>query len=99
MNIKGLIGYNAFCTANNICGALRLYKAGVREMEDIVNGIRQMNFIGLDDLLFAKDLINALIDNIDKQEELVEAFFMNYLEGVPELQAIDIAISQVKSKL
>ena len=96
MNIKGLIGYNVFETANNICAAIRLYEEGIREMEDIINGVHQMHFQGVKDALFAHKLFDYLLDHEDAQEGFIELFMEYYLKCANALAAFDATVNKIK---
>ena len=98
MNIKGLLGYNAFQTAENVCGAIRLYNLGVREMPDIVHGIHTMHFLDIEDVPFAQTLFQYLTNWQEVQEDLLELFFENYLSGVSPMQALSLATNTIQEK-
>lgn len=89
METKALVGYNVLQTAENLCGAIILYKAGVREMEDIINGVHQMHFIDIGEPMFIMGLIKALVETPQEKHELfVKAFTENFLEFEDELEAL-----------
>lgn len=96
MNIKGLIGYNVFETANNICAAIRLFEEGVREIEDIINGVHLMHFQGVKDALFAHKLFDYLLDHEDAQEVFIEMFMENFLKCENALAAFDATVNKTK---
>lgn len=96
MNIKGLIGYNVFETADHICAALRLYEEGIREMEDIINGVHQMHFRGVKDALFAHKLFTYLLEHEEMQEGFIELFMEHYLEYENAMAAFDATVNKIK---
>lgn len=99
MNVKGLIGFNAFETADNVCGAIRLYNEGLREMQDLVNGVHQMHFIGIKDEVFASRIFNKLLemqDSQEAQEAFLELFFEHFMECDYALQAYELTVNKIK---
>lgn len=96
MNIKGLIGYNVFETADHVCAALRLYEEGIREMEDIINGVHQMHFLGVKDALFAHKLFTYLLEHEEMQESFIELFMEHYLKYGDAMAAFDASVNQIK---
>jgi hypothetical protein len=96
MNIKGLIGYNVFETANNICAAIRLFEEGIREMEDIINGVHLMHFQGVKNAMFAHKLFTYLLEHEDMQEGFIELFMEHYLEYEDAMAAFDATVNQIK---
>ena len=96
MNIKGLIGYNVFETANNICAAIRLFEEGIREMEDIINGVHLMHFQGVKDVLFAHKLFDYLLDHEDSQEGFIEMFMEHYFKYNNAVAAFDSTVYKIK---
>lgn len=95
MNVKGLIGYNAFQTAENVCGAIRLYNLGMRELKDIIEGIHTMHFLDIDDVPFAQTLFQYLTNWQEPQEGLLEMFFKNFTEGMSPMQALSTAVNLI----
>jgi hypothetical protein len=98
MNVKGLIGYNVFETANNVCSAIRLYKEGIRTMEDIINGVHQMHFIGIDNTTFASRIFNKLLemqDSQEAQEAFLELFFEYFMEFEQEMTVYDMTVNKI----
>lgn len=98
MEIKGLIGFNVFETANNICAAIRLYKEGIRTMEDIINGVHQMHFIGIDNIVFASRIFNKLLemqDSQEAQEAFLELYFKYFAESEHEMAAYDMTVNKI----
>lgn len=96
--VKGLIGYNVFETADNVCAAVRLYKEGIRTMDDIINGVHQMHFIGIDDVVFASRIFNKLLeiqDSQDSQEAFLELFFEHFMECESEMTAYDMTVNKI----
>ena len=95
MNVKGLIGYNVFETADHVCAAIRLYEEGIREMEDIINGVHQMHFCGIKNSLFARELFIYLLENEETQEAFLELFFEQYMECNSAMTAYDITVNKI----
>ena len=96
MNVKGLIGYNVFETADHVCAAIRLYEEGIREMEDIINGVHQMHFQGIKNSLFAHKLFTYLLENEEMQEAFLDLFFEHYMECNDAMTAYDATVNKIK---
>ena len=96
MNVKGLIGYNVFETADHVCAAIRLYEEGINEMEDIIRGVHQMHFRGIKNPLFAHKLFTYLLENEEMQEAFLDLFFKHYLEYENAMAAFDATVNKIK---
>lgn len=89
MNVRTLIGNNPFETASNVYMVIKLYKAGIRPIDSIVEHVHNVDFIGIDNKKFAKALVNKLIDNEDKQGQIVEFLLQCFIAGMDEMKTLN----------
>lgn len=89
MNVKTLIGNNPFGTASNVYMVIKLYKAGIRPMDSIIEHIHNVDFVGIDDKKFAKALVNKLIDNENKQGQIIEYLLQCFVAGMDEMKTLN----------
>ena len=97
MEVEELIGVNAFRTADNVCGVIRMYKANLGlELQDIIKGAKHMHFKGIDNPVFAKTLFEYLL----KYEDLEEYFISNLLhhikQGLDDMKALMEAVNYIE---
>lgn len=89
MDVKDLIGVNAFHTADNVCGTIRMYRANLGlELQDIIKGAKYMHFRDIDNPTFAKTLFEYLLHYADREEAFISNFFYYIEQGKNDMEAL-----------
>jgi hypothetical protein len=94
MSVEELIGVNTFHTADNVCGVIRMYRAGLGiSLQDLVKGAKYMHFQGIDDPVFAKTLFEYLLKYQGREESLITNLLLNIEEGLDDMKALMEAVN------
>jgi hypothetical protein len=93
MSVEELIGVNSFRTADNVCGVIRMYRAGLGiSLQDLVKGAKYMHFQGIDNPVFAKTLFEYLIKYVGREEAFLSEFFYYIEQGMDDMKALMEAV-------
>lgn len=90
MNIKKLIGVNAFETAENVYVVVILHESTGVDIDILV--ACNNSILGIADVPFAQTLFQYLTNHQDKQESLVDLFFKNYLTGMSPMRSLSESV-------
>lgn len=94
MDVKDLIGCNTFHTADNVCGVIRMYRAGLgASMQDLVKGAKHMHFQGIDNPVFAKTLFEYLLNYVGQEEVFIGNFLYYIEQGMDDMKALSTTVN------
>lgn len=94
MSVEELIGVNTFHTADNVCGVIRMYRAGLGiSLQDLVKGAKYMHFQGIDNPVFAKTLFEYLLNYVGQEEALISNLFHYIEQGMDDMKALMEAVN------
>lgn len=97
MDVEELIGVNAFRTADNVCGVIRMYKANLGlELQDIIKGAKHMHFKGIDNPVFAKTLFEYLLKYEDQEEYFIANLLHHIKQGLDDMKALMEAVNYIE---
>jgi hypothetical protein len=95
MDVKNLIGYNAFQTAENVYTVVKHYKEPRMSLELMIDKIYNFQTVGIEDTAFAKTLFQYLLQYQQKQEALVKRFIEYLINGEEPMKALSKAVNSL----
>ena len=88
MNVKNIVGENAFQTAEMVYTVVQVHEEGKVDVDVLVQCINSVSIMGIKDPVFAETLFQYIIRNQDNIETFIETFFKNYLSGMTPMKAL-----------
>lgn len=94
MKVTELIGFNEFQTAEKVCTVVQVYKETKIPLRDIIKDVSKLQFIKIQDKVFAKTLFEYLLWN-EMQEPFLELVFDYIEKGYDPLTALSAASNEI----
>lgn len=95
MNIKNVIGENAFQTAEMVYTVVQIHEEGKVDVDVLVQCINSVSIMGIKDEAFADTLFQYLVRHQKNMEAFVELFFKHYITGMTPMQALSATQTKI----
>lgn len=96
MNVKNVVGENAFQTAEMVYTVVQVHEEGKVDVDVLIQCIDSVSIMGIKDEAFADTLFQYLVRYQESMEAFVELFFKHYITGMPPMQALSATVNQIK---
>lgn len=96
MNVKNVVGENAFQTAEMVYTVVQVHEEGKVDVDVLVQCIDSISIMGIKDTVFAETLFQYVVRNQNNIETFVETFFKNYLSGMKPMKALLETVNAVQ---
>lgn len=96
MKVTELMGFNEFQTAEKVCTVVQVYKETKIPLREIVKDVSKLQFIKIQDQVFAKTLFEYLLFNWNEMQEPFLELVFDYIEkGYEPLTALSAASNEI----